>query len=85
MGIYELTDFTKYKDNNMALTEQRIIKQITILPNNSAVNVQWADQVLRDGIVISETYHRKAYTIEQKTEFLAEVDGATNYIGILNW
>jgi hypothetical protein len=69
----------------MALTEQRIIKSIQILPEQSAANVQWADQILRDGELVTETYHRKAYTEDQKDEFLVEVDGASNYIPVLGW
>ncbi len=69
----------------MALTEQRILKQVSILPAQSAVNVQWADQILRDGELISENFHRKAYTIDQKEEFLVEVEGAAAYIQVLRW
>jgi len=69
----------------MALTEQSILKQVSILPAQNAVNVQWANQILRDGEVISETYERKAYTAEQKDEFSAEVEGAANYISALGW
>ncbi len=69
----------------MALTEQRIINQVSILPNQSAINVQWADQILRDGEVIQQQYHRKAYTAEQKDEFLAEVDGADAYVSAVGW
>lgn len=69
----------------MALTEQIIIKQITVLPAQSAIQVQWANQVLRDDEVISETYHRKAYTKEQQAEFEAEVAGAPNYVTAVGW
>lgn len=69
----------------MALTEQRILKQVTILAQQSSANVQWANQILRDGEVITETYERKAYTIEQKDDFLAEVEGASNYLAALGW
>ena len=69
----------------MALTEQRILKQVTTLPNQSAVNVQWANQILRDGELVTETYERKAYTADQKAEFLVEVEGAENYIAALGW
>lgn len=69
----------------MALTEQRILKQVTTLPNQSAVNVQWANQILRDGELVTETYERKAYTADQKAEFLTEVEGAENYIAALGW
>ena len=69
----------------MALTEQTIIKQVAVLPAQSAINVQWANQVLRDDEVISETYHRKAYTKEQQAEFEAEVTGAATYVTAVGW
>jgi hypothetical protein len=69
----------------MALSEQRIVKQVSILPEQSAINVQWANQILRDGVVISETYERRAYSIEQKEEFLAEVENAEGYIQAASW
>ena len=69
----------------MALSEQRILKQITILPAQKAVNVQWANQILRDSEVISETFERKAYTEDQAAEFVAEVPGADSYLTALGW
>ena len=69
----------------MALTEQRILNQVTVLPNANSINVQWADQILRDGGVISQTYHRKAYGPGQRTEFEAEVEGAANYVNLIDW
>jgi len=69
----------------MALTEQRILKQVAVLPNQSAVNVQWANQILRDDELITETYERKAYTADQYSEFLTEVEGAEAYITVLGW
>lgn len=67
------------------LKEQRILKSVQILSQQSAVNVQWANQILRDDEVISEQYERKAYTQDQKDSFLEEVEGAENYINILGW
>jgi len=69
----------------MALTEQRILKSVQILPGQSAVNVQWTNQILRDEEVITETYERKAYSIDQKDEFLSEVEGAEAYLTVLGW
>lgn len=69
----------------MALTEQRVLKQITVLPEPKTVNVQWSDQVLRDGTVITETLHRKAYSEKQKNEFLAEVEGSEKYVAAVGW
>lgn len=69
----------------MVLTEQTILKQVTVLPVQNAINVQWANQVLRDGEVISETYHRKAYGQEQQAEFEADVEGAAAYVAAVGW
>lgn len=70
----------------MALTEQRIIKQITMLPQSNTVNVQWADQIVRDGSkVVSETYERKAYGQDQKADFIAEVTGGQAYADAMGW
>lgn len=69
----------------MAITEKTILKQVTVLPAQSAINVQWANQVLRDNEVISETYHRKAYTKEQQAEFKLEVAGAAFYVNAVGW
>ena len=69
----------------MALTEQRILKAVTVKPTQGAIEVQWADQILRDGEVISEQYHRKAYNSEQSNEFIAEVEGAAAYVQAAGW
>jgi hypothetical protein len=69
----------------MAFTEQTILNQVTVLPAQSAINVQWANQVLRDDEVISTTYHRKAYVKEQQAEFEAEVTGAAHYVTAVGW
>jgi hypothetical protein len=66
-------------------TEQRVIKQVTMLPAQSAINVQWANQVLRDDVVISETFERKAYTADQVEEFNSEVENAAAYITVMSW
>lgn len=69
----------------MALTEQRILKQVTLLPQANAVNVQWANQILRDGELVSETYERKAYGEDQKVDFINEVTGGQAYSDIMGW
>ena len=45
----------------MALTEKSIIDQITV-DDRSNINVRRADQILRDGEVISQNYHRHVLT-----------------------
>lgn len=69
----------------MSLYEQKILKQVTILPDQSAINVQWANQIIKDGEVISEQLHRKAYLISDKEAFLSEVEDAESYLQILGW
>lgn len=69
----------------MALTEQKVLSQITALPESSTFNVQWKNQILKDGEVIASTYERKCYAIEQKDEFLLEVEGAASYITSIGW
>ena len=61
----------------MSFTETKIIKQITILPESGAVNVQWANQMLKNGTeVISETFERKAYS--------AGLEGFSTEVGALD-
>lgn len=69
----------------MELSERRILKQVAILPAKRAVNVQWANQILRGAEVISETYDRRSYSVEDKAGFLADVEGAENYLVALGW
>jgi hypothetical protein len=69
----------------MALIEQRVLKQISVLPLSKTIDVQWADQIVKDGTVISEQYHRKAYSANQKDEFLAEVESAAFYVSAVGW
>jgi len=69
----------------MAYTEARVLKQVAVLPAQNAVNVQWSNLVLKDGVVISETYERCAYSASDKAKFLAEVEGGASYVAILGW
>ena len=67
------------------LSEQRILKSVTVVNTTNTVEVLWADQVLRDHEVIAETYHRCAYGQTEKDKFIEEVAGAQGYISILGW
>ena len=66
-------------------TESKIIKQITVLPASNAIQVQWANVVKKNDVVISETYERSSYTEERKDDFLAEVEGAAAYVAAVGW
>ena len=69
----------------MALTEERVLGSVQVLTQQSAVNVEWYDLIKRDGEVISKANHNKAYTADQKADFLAEVEGAEGYVTALGW
>lgn len=69
----------------MALTEQRILRAVTVRPDADTIEVEWRDEILRDGEVITSTPHRKAYGADQKDEFLAEVEGAEGYAAAAGW
>lgn len=69
----------------MALTELRTVNQVSLLPQSNTINVQWKNQILRDGEEISYTYERKAYSQEQKSELEAEVEGAAAYVTAMGW
>ena len=69
----------------MALEEKRVLKQVNILPEQNSINVQWADQILRDGEVISEKFHRSAYSLQQKDRFSHDVEGAEKFLAAAGW
>lgn len=69
----------------MALTESTILKSVTVRQDVSTIEVCWVNQILRDGEVVSETPHRKAYSEDQRTEFEAEVEGAAAYLAAAGW
>lgn len=69
----------------MTIIENRVLKEVAVLPQQQAVNVQWANQIIKDDIVISETYERKAYTVEDKNDFMVEVESADKYLDIIGW
>jgi hypothetical protein len=69
----------------MAIIEQRILSQVNALPDLQVFNVQWTNQIIKDGEIIASSYERKCYTIVQKDEFLVEVTGAVDYAKAIGW
>lgn len=67
------------------LTEERVLGSVTVLAQQSAVNVEWWDLIKKDGEVVSKSFHNKAYTQAQAAEFINEVEGAESYIAALGW
>ena len=60
----------------MALTEQTIIDRLEVLADGS-VQVREAQQILRDGQVISQTFHRRVIDIANANPDLAWLDDAS--------
>lgn len=69
----------------MALSEQKILKSVNVLPAAQAIEVQWSNQILRNDVVISETYSRCAYGADQKEQFLSDVPNGQPYIDAVGW
>ena len=70
----------------MSLVEQRVLKQVTMLPQSNTINIQWANQIVRDGSeIVSETYERAAYSQEDKDAFISAVDGGAAYATAMGW
>lgn len=69
----------------MAFTETSVIAEITVLPAEATAQVKWRNTIEKDGEVISSKDHYKLYPESQKSEFLAEVEGAESYIAALGW
>lgn len=69
----------------MAYTETTTIAEITVLPDESTAQVRWRNTIEKDGEIISAKDHYKLFTADQKSDFLAEVEGAENYLSALGW
>jgi hypothetical protein len=69
----------------MAIIENKVLSQVMALPEQSAFNVQWTNQIIKDDAVIAETFERKAYTEDQKDDFMADVAGAEFYAQAIGW
>lgn len=70
----------------MALSEQRIIKQVSVNPESQTILVQWADQILRDDEVVSETYFRRAYAESDRSQFESDLgEQALPFMDAAGW
>jgi len=69
------------------LTESTNLKSVEIVTTElgKAVNVLWVTTILRDGVMVSEAFHRCAYCKSDKESFLSTVEGAIDYLPILGW
>ena len=69
----------------MALTESTILAHVGLNQTANSIEVRWDNIIDRDGETISRVPHRKAYSVEQKADFLAEVEGADKYVAAMGW
>lgn len=69
----------------MALTESTILASVNINHTAPSIEVRWDNIIKRGEEVISRIPHRKAYSQEQLQDFLSEVDGGENYVGLIQW
>lgn len=60
-------------------------QRVQHLPESNSIQVQWVDRILRDGVVVSESYRRCAYGAGQRAKFEAEVLNAQNYTHLVDW
>jgi hypothetical protein len=70
----------------MLLTEDRVLISVELLIQDSAVNVCWANRILRDGEVIDSKPHRGAFPLDENLQPIGldeAVEGALNIKDIL--
>ncbi len=69
----------------MALTESKVLAHVGLNIPANTIEVRWDNIIWRDEEVISRVPHRKAYSADQKAEFLAEVEGGAAYVQAMGW
>lgn len=67
------------------LTEQTVVKQIALAFEQQVVHVQWAKQILKNNIVISESFSRKSYSRNDVEDFRKNIPNARLYEEALGW
>lgn len=53
--------------------EKRILASVEVVLGANVLNVSWKDVVIKDGDVVAETTHRKAYESTDRAIFMQEV------------
>lgn len=69
----------------MALSKEKVLESVELNIPGNTVSVKWSNNIVEDGVVLSSVPHRCCYAVEQKSQFLAEVEGAEAYVAILGW
>lgn len=56
--------------------EKRALKGVRLLPGINGIEVEWADQVIRDdGSIAASTPFNRAYGMYDRSQFLADMAG----------
>ena len=61
------------------------LKSVEVLPQANVLQVLWEVNIVEDGEVLTSSNYRATYGNTQKEQFLAEVEGADKYIGLIEW
>lgn len=69
----------------MPYSERTVAKTIEINVLGKTIHVIWVKQVLRNGEVLAETSHRKAYTSADREVFLADLPEYAMCAGAIEW
>jgi len=70
----------------MALTEQKVLVEVSHIVIDDFITVKWVHQILRDGVIISAIPHRSTYTKEMKQVLKDEVGpAAVKYLALTKW
>lgn len=69
----------------MSLTESTVLAEVNLLPQSNTINVRWDVVIKRGDEEISRIPHRKAYSENQRSEFVDEVEGADKYLTTMGW
>lgn len=67
------------------LEKIKVLKSIEVLPQANVVQVLWEVNIVEDGEVLTSSNHRGAYSSNEKDKFIAEVEGAEKYLGLIEW
>lgn len=69
------------------LTKRRVLRQFTVNLQANTLEIQWTTQVLEDGAMLAETFHRKAYAEEQSLELDADLsaEAAIKMRSVMGW
>lgn len=57
----------------MPYSERTVVKAIEINVQDKTIHVSWGKQVLRGSEVLAETVHRKAYTSQDRDQFVSDL------------